>query len=45
MTSGYDFGDVAVNFANPSDDIGGLRKDARGNLVVFGPSGWFIIIH
>ena len=43
LTSGYDFGDVAVNFVNPSDGIGGVRKDAHGNLVVLGSSGLVII--
>ncbi len=45
LTSGYDFGGVAVRFANPSAGVSGMRKDAEGNLVVFGPSGFFVIFH
>ena len=42
LTSGYDFGDTAVNLLNPSGGVSRIRKDANGNLVVFGPTGLII---
>ena len=43
LTAGYDFGGTAVNALNPSGSVRGVRTDAYGNLVVFGPSGLVVV--
>lgn len=44
LTTGYDFSGTALNFVNPSAGLSRLRKDASGNLVVYGQSGLVLSI-